>query len=236
MERESVLHGINSLQSFETLPLKPNGQIKTWVRTTENHPIHQSPGMDCPVEFAGRGFRNTTVRPDQRGQASGRSHLDAGRNQGPPSLLKPSRAAPTPPAGRSRRTVPGGPDPPCEPMAATVVSHRALAADPRTGCPIPPTRNRQRNRQLGPHRSKPPAPIEIATRSIAETPTSDPAYSCRGNGTLHSRRPRARSAPLARGGRSQPPPSSREPGFARRPSGGGEIGTAAARVGWAGDG
>jgi hypothetical protein len=160
MERESVLHGINSLQSFETLPLKPNGQIKTWVRTIENHPIHQSPGMDCPVEFVGGGFRNTTVRPDQRGQASGRSHLDAGRNQGPPPLLKPSRAAPTPPAGRSRRTVPGGPDHPCEPMAATMVSHRALAADPRTGCPIPPTRDRQRNRQPGPPRSKPPAPME----------------------------------------------------------------------------
>jgi hypothetical protein len=42
MERESVLHGINSLQSFKMLTLKPNGQIKTWVRTTENHPIHQS--------------------------------------------------------------------------------------------------------------------------------------------------------------------------------------------------
>ena len=28
MERESVLHGINSQQSFEALPLKPNGQIK----------------------------------------------------------------------------------------------------------------------------------------------------------------------------------------------------------------
>jgi hypothetical protein len=37
MERESVLHGINSLQSFETLPLKSNGQIKTLVRTTENY-------------------------------------------------------------------------------------------------------------------------------------------------------------------------------------------------------
>jgi hypothetical protein len=45
MKRESMLHGISSQQTFEVLPLKPNGHIKTWVRTTENHPIHQSPGM-----------------------------------------------------------------------------------------------------------------------------------------------------------------------------------------------
>jgi hypothetical protein len=103
-ERESMLHGINSLQSFKTLPLKPNSKIKTWVRMTENH-IHQSPGMDRPVEFAGEDLRNTTVWLDQRGQASGQSHLDAGRNLGPPPLLKPSRAAPTPPAGRSHGRV-----------------------------------------------------------------------------------------------------------------------------------
>jgi hypothetical protein len=53
MERESVFHDNNSLQSLEMLPLKPNSQIKTWVRTTENHPIHQTQGIDGPVEFAG---------------------------------------------------------------------------------------------------------------------------------------------------------------------------------------
>jgi hypothetical protein len=39
MERESVLHDINRQQSFEALPLKPNGQTKTRVRTTEFHLI-----------------------------------------------------------------------------------------------------------------------------------------------------------------------------------------------------
>ena len=62
MERERVLHDINSQQSFKALPLKPNGQIKTWVRPTEYHPIQQSPGMKRPMEFAGGAFRNTTVQ------------------------------------------------------------------------------------------------------------------------------------------------------------------------------
>ena len=65
MERESVLHDINSQQSFEALPLKPNGQSKTWVRTTESHPIQQSPGMDRPIEFAGGAFQNTPLQPDR---------------------------------------------------------------------------------------------------------------------------------------------------------------------------
>jgi hypothetical protein len=45
MEREITSHGGNSQQSFATLLLKPNGQIKTWVRPTESHPIQQSPSM-----------------------------------------------------------------------------------------------------------------------------------------------------------------------------------------------
>jgi hypothetical protein len=56
MERESVSHDINSQQSFEALPLKSNGQRKTWVRMTESHLIQQSPGMNRLVEFVGRAF------------------------------------------------------------------------------------------------------------------------------------------------------------------------------------
>jgi hypothetical protein len=37
-------HDGNKQQRFVTLPLKPNGQ-KTWVHTTEYHPIQQSPVM-----------------------------------------------------------------------------------------------------------------------------------------------------------------------------------------------
>jgi hypothetical protein len=33
--RKKQLYDINSQQSFEALHLKPNGQIKTWVHTTE---------------------------------------------------------------------------------------------------------------------------------------------------------------------------------------------------------
>jgi hypothetical protein len=59
MEREIMSHDGNSQQSFAALSLKPNGQIKTWVRPTESHQIQQSLGMMCPVEFADGGFRNT---------------------------------------------------------------------------------------------------------------------------------------------------------------------------------
>jgi hypothetical protein len=51
MERESIPHDGNSQQSFAALPLKPNGQRKTRVRTTESHPIQQSPGMNRLREF-----------------------------------------------------------------------------------------------------------------------------------------------------------------------------------------
>jgi hypothetical protein len=57
MEREITSHGENSKQSFATLPLKPNGQIKTWVRLTESHLIQQSLGMiaqwSLPAEPSG---------------------------------------------------------------------------------------------------------------------------------------------------------------------------------------
>jgi hypothetical protein len=45
MEREITSHDGNSQQSFATLPLKTNGQIKTWMHPTKSHPIQQSPGM-----------------------------------------------------------------------------------------------------------------------------------------------------------------------------------------------
>jgi hypothetical protein len=61
MKQESVLHDINSQRSFEVLPLKPNGQRKTWVRTTESHPIQHSPGMNRLVEFASRASENMTL-------------------------------------------------------------------------------------------------------------------------------------------------------------------------------
>jgi hypothetical protein len=54
-------HDINSQQSFEALPLKPNGQSKTRVRTTESHPIQQSPDMNCLWEIADGAFRNPSL-------------------------------------------------------------------------------------------------------------------------------------------------------------------------------
>lgn len=45
-------HDINGQQSFEALSLKPNGQSKTQVRTTESHPIQQSPGVNRPWKIA----------------------------------------------------------------------------------------------------------------------------------------------------------------------------------------
>jgi hypothetical protein len=57
MEREIMSHGGNSKQSFVAIPLKPNGQIKTWVRPTKSHPIQQSPSMiaqwSLPAEPSG---------------------------------------------------------------------------------------------------------------------------------------------------------------------------------------
>jgi hypothetical protein len=43
MKRESVLLDISTQQSFEALHVKPSGQRKTRMRTTESHPIQQSP-------------------------------------------------------------------------------------------------------------------------------------------------------------------------------------------------
>jgi hypothetical protein len=47
---KNMLHDINSQQSFKTLPLKPNGQSKTHVRTTKSHSIWQTPGIKRLVE------------------------------------------------------------------------------------------------------------------------------------------------------------------------------------------
>jgi hypothetical protein len=84
---ENVLHDIKSQPSFETLPLKPNGQTKARVRTTEYHLIHQSPGMRRPVEFTGGAFRNTTVQPEE-------IHLDARRNPRTTSFIQNKQGAP----------------------------------------------------------------------------------------------------------------------------------------------
>jgi hypothetical protein len=68
-------HDINSQQSFEALPLKPNGQGKTWVRTTESLLNHQTPGMMRPVELASGAFRNTTLQPNRNAMHSTDLHL-----------------------------------------------------------------------------------------------------------------------------------------------------------------
>jgi hypothetical protein len=73
MEREIVLHDGNKQQSFAALALKPNGQIKTRVRTNEFHPIQQPPGMKRLVEVAGGAFWNMTLHVDRWGWTSGRS-------------------------------------------------------------------------------------------------------------------------------------------------------------------
>jgi hypothetical protein len=57
MEWAITSHDGNNQQSFAVLSLKPNGQIKTWVRTTEYHLIRQSPDMiaqwSSPTKLSG---------------------------------------------------------------------------------------------------------------------------------------------------------------------------------------
>jgi hypothetical protein len=72
MER-TQLHDINSQQSFKTLPLKPNVQIKNMVAHDRNNPIQESSGIIRTMNFAAKVFRNTTIHPDLRKQASDRS-------------------------------------------------------------------------------------------------------------------------------------------------------------------
>jgi hypothetical protein len=43
----------------------------------EYNPIQQTPGKRCTVTFAGGAFWNSTLWPDQEGQASGRSSSSA---------------------------------------------------------------------------------------------------------------------------------------------------------------
>jgi hypothetical protein len=62
--KENELHDINSQQSFEALPLKPNGQIKNMGAHDRNHPIQQSSGIYRSMNFAGRAFRNPTIHPN----------------------------------------------------------------------------------------------------------------------------------------------------------------------------
>jgi hypothetical protein len=68
-----VLNDGNNQQSFAALAQKANGQRKTWVRTTESHPIQQSSGMNLPMKFADGAFRNMTLQPDRWRLATGKS-------------------------------------------------------------------------------------------------------------------------------------------------------------------
>jgi hypothetical protein len=63
----------NTEQSFTPLTPKPNGQNKSMGRTTENHPIQQTPGIRRTVTFADRAFRNSSLQLDEEGLALGRS-------------------------------------------------------------------------------------------------------------------------------------------------------------------
>jgi hypothetical protein len=75
--KKNELHHINSQQSFEALPLKPNGQIKNMGAPDQKHPIQQSLGIDRRMNFAGGTFRNTTIQPVRWEEASERSSLGA---------------------------------------------------------------------------------------------------------------------------------------------------------------
>jgi hypothetical protein len=58
-------HDINSQQSFDALPLKPNGQRKTWERMTKFHLIQRSSGIKRLAEFTNGAFWNMPLQPDQ---------------------------------------------------------------------------------------------------------------------------------------------------------------------------
>jgi hypothetical protein len=132
-----VAHDGNNEQSFVELPLKPNGQIKTW----QKHSIlplmwnigvsdrissdPQSPGMTRPMKFAGGAFRNTTLLPDPWRWASGRSASWREKipTLGPPTLFMPIQQSPLRRPGPSElnertdlrpKRAQGSPDQACE--------------------------------------------------------------------------------------------------------------------------
>jgi hypothetical protein len=65
--------GVNREKSFAQHPPKPNGRNKIMGVHDRIPLIQQTPGNRSTVTFAGGAFRNSTLRPDHEGQASGRS-------------------------------------------------------------------------------------------------------------------------------------------------------------------
>jgi hypothetical protein len=99
MEQEITSHDGNSQQSFATLPLKPNGQIKTWVRPNESYPIQQSPAMiaqwSSPVEPSGTRH---SYQIHQEGPPVD-PHLGTRKNHRTTPFIHAEPAVPTPPVG-----------------------------------------------------------------------------------------------------------------------------------------
>jgi hypothetical protein len=100
MEWEIVPHDGTNQQNFAVLPLKLNGQIRTWVyydRIPSDSAIFRH---ESPVEFAGWAFRNMTLHiiGDKRPV---NLHLDARRNPRTASFIRTEQAAPTPPIGKT---------------------------------------------------------------------------------------------------------------------------------------
>nr|UBY07023.1 NBS-LRR disease resistance protein [Dasypyrum villosum] len=203
MERESIPHDGNSQQSFATLPLKPNGQRKTRVRTTESHLIQQSPGMNRLREFPAdpSGTRHCS-------QIDGDMH-PVDQNLG---------------ASWNPRTAVGG-------DRIRAGGPRSTAASPKTGPQIPqgepgdpvPSTSlppRDRGRSCRPSKAHTTAPIRHAA-AAAGAPEEPPRH---GAGPHHTPARSSRPAPIHRvRGRGGLPCRRRRPGFARpRPGAAGE--------------
>jgi hypothetical protein len=63
-------HDGNRQQSFALLPLKPNGQNKTWVHMAKFHPFQQTLGMICLREFADRAFKTQHLSQINKGSGA----------------------------------------------------------------------------------------------------------------------------------------------------------------------
>jgi hypothetical protein len=103
MEQEIMSHDGNNLLSFAMLLLKPNGQIKIWVRPTEFHPIQQSLGMIAQCSsLAEPSGTHHSYQIHEEGHLVD-PHLGARRNPKTTSFIHAKLAVRTPSAG-SRRT------------------------------------------------------------------------------------------------------------------------------------
>ena len=102
MERESVLHDINSQQSFEALPLKPNGQIKN---TGAPDRIPSDPAISRHESPSGVR-RRSLPKPDTLARSRYRRQADlrllAIWNPRTTTFIEAKQAAPSPPAGNLR--------------------------------------------------------------------------------------------------------------------------------------